>query len=131
MADTSSNSRETVLEVARLLEDHHAEDTLVLRVGGVCSWTDYFVIATAQSDTHLRSLLERAVHLLRERSVSLLSGARNAAESGWALVDCGSFVIHLMRREKREFYELEKLWFMADEIYSSSSASSVSSSSES
>ncbi len=131
MADTSSSSRADALAAARLLEEHSAGDTIVLGVAGVCSWTDYFVIATARSSTHLRSLLDFLVDLLRERSIKPLNPARNAAESGWVLVDCGSFVIHLMERDKRDFYELEKLWFMAEEVYSSSSASSVSSSSES
>jgi ribosome-associated protein len=129
MGDTSSSSsRATALEAAHLLEDHNAEGTLVLHVGDVCSWTDYFVIATARSTTHLRSLLDYVLELLKERSVKPLNPARGAAESGWALVDCGGFVVHLMERDKRDFYELEKLWFMAEEVYSSSSASSVSSS---
>ena len=131
MDDTSNSSRATALAAARLVEDHSAEDTLVLHVGGVCTWTDYFVIATARSTTHLRSLLDYVLDFLKEKSVKPLNPPRNAAESGWVLVDCGSFVIHLMEREKRDFYELEKLWFMAEEVYSSSSASSVSSSSES
>jgi len=131
MDDTSSSSRATALAAARLLEEHGGDDTLVLRVGGVCTWTDYFVIVTAHSETHLRSLLDYVLNLLKEKSVTPLNRARNAAESGWVLVDCGSFVVHLMEREKRDFYELEKLWFMAEEVYSSSSASSVSSSSES
>jgi len=131
MDDTSNSSRATALEVARLLDEHRAEDTTVLCVGRACSWTDYFVIATPHSETHMRSLLDRVLELLKEKSVVRLNRARNAADSGWVLIDCGSFVIHLMRRDKRDFYELEKLWFTAEEVYSSSSASSVSSSSES
>jgi ribosome-associated protein len=129
MEGMSSSSRALALEVARLLEEHQAEDIVVLEVGPVCSWTDYFVIATAHSETHMRSLLDRALASLDERSIARRNSTRNAVESGWVLIDCGNLVVHLMDREKRDFYELEKLWFMAAEVYSSSSASSASSSS--
>lgn len=129
MSSSVNAARATAVEVARLLEEHQAEDTVVLEVGPVCSWTDYFVIATAHSETHMRSLMEQALSNIDERSVSRPNSARNAVESGWVLIDCGNFVVHLMDREKRDFYELEKLWFMAAEVYPSSSASSASSSS--
>ena len=115
--------------MARLLQEHQAERIVVLAVGAVCSWTDYFVIATPRSETHMRSLLDRVLSALDGRSAARLNGSRNAAESGWALIDCGDLVVHLMDREKRLFYELEKLWFAAEEIYSSSDSSDSSSSS--
>ena len=128
MEDMSS-SRATAIAVARLLEEHKAEDTVVLEVGPVCSWTDYFVIATARSTTHMGSLLDRVLAALDERSVARRNSSRDSVESGWVLIDCGNVVVHLMDQEKRDFYELEKLWFMAAEVYSSSSTSSASSSS--
>ena len=73
MDDTSSSSRAMALAAARLLEDHGGDDTLVLRVGGVCTWTDYFVIVTAHSATHLRSLLDHVLDLLKQRSVAPLN----------------------------------------------------------
>jgi ribosomal silencing factor RsfS len=45
------------------------------------------------------------------------------------LIDCSSFVIHLMEQDKREFYELEKLWFSGKRLYESSGSSSPRSSS--
>ncbi len=129
MEGMSSSSRAIALEVARVLEQHQAEDTVVLDVGPACGWTDYFVIATPRSETHMRSLLDHVLASVEGKTSARLSGSRGAAESGWALIDCGSVVVHLMNREKRDFYELEKLWFMAEEVYSSSSSSSVSSSS--
>jgi ribosomal silencing factor RsfS len=50
-------------------------------------------------------------------------------EEGWILLDCGRFVIHLMDQEHRAFYELEKLWFRSQALYSSNSSTPSSSSS--
>ncbi len=123
MADTSSDDRTVVLQVARLLEEHLAEDTLVLRVGNVCSWTDYFVIATVRSQTHQRGLIDRVVALLKDAETPPRNSHRHASGQGWVLIDCGGFVIHLMDKEKRDFYELEKLWWEGEEISYSSKSS--------
>ena len=123
MVDTSSDDRTLVVQVAQLLEEHLAEDTLVLKVRDICSWTDYFVIATVRSQAHLRGLVERIVPILRLSESPPRNRHRSASDQGWVLIDCGGFVIHLMDREKRDFYELEKLWWEGEEISYSSSSS--------
>ena len=123
MADMSKTDRETVMEVAGLLEEHLGEDTVVLHVGNLCSWTDYFVITTVRSQTHLHSLLQRLHRHLKARDISTRGSVKNPSEGGWVLVDCGSFVIHLMDHERRDFYELEKLWFNSERLYQSSGSS--------
>ena len=108
MEDTARNS---VLKIARLLEDHRGEDIRALYVGEMSSWTDYFVIATVRSSAHLRGLLRSLEEYFSENSiVSLTPRKTSRTDEGWVLIDCGSFVIHLMDRQHRDFYELEKLW---------------------
>ena len=123
MVDTSSDDRKLVVQVAQLLEEHLAEDTIVLRVTRVCSWTDYFVIATVRSHTHQRGLVERIVPILKLAESPPRNSYRHTTDQGWVLIDCGGFVIHLMDKEKREFYELEKLWWEGEEITYSSKSS--------
>jgi ribosome-associated protein len=124
MADTSRSERSAVVAIASLLDEHRAEDTVALDVRSLCSWTDYFVITTVRSQTHLRGLVQWLAPLLKEWGLQPLGRYRNPSpDQGWVLIDCGSIVIHLMDRERRDFYELEKLWFQAEELYSSSSGS--------
>jgi ribosome-associated protein len=120
MADMSRTDRDTVVEIAGMLDEHLGEDTVVLHVGNLCSWTDYFVITTARSETHQHSLLQRLHGYLRTRDIPTRRSLKNVPEGGWVLVDCGSFVIHVMDHERRAFYELEKLWFNSETIYQSS-----------
>ena len=116
-------SREAALEAARCIDAHKGEDTVVLDIAGVSSIADYFVISTARSSAHLSGLARELFQLLREEGVHPLNRHKKAEESGWLLVDCGDFVIHLMEREQREFYELERLWFKAERVpYSSKSS---------
>jgi len=120
MDDTARNS---VLEVSRLLEEHRGEDVRALYIGEMSSWTDYFVICTVRSPTHLRGLIRSLEEYFGQHKLSPLTprkSFRNAA--GWVLIDCGNFVVHLMDQEHREFYELEKLWFRNELIYSSRSS---------
>lgn len=121
MADTARNS---VLRIARLLEEHRGEDVVALAVGEMIGWTDYFVICTVRSSTHLKGLLRALSEHFIAADIHPLRGSRKlpAREEGWVLVDCGQYVIHLMDREHRAFYELEKLWFNSEAIYRSKSS---------
>ena len=110
-------SREAALEAARLIHEHKGEDTVVLDISGASSFADYFVISTARSSAHLTGLHRELQALLRDRGIRPLNaGHKIGGESGWLLLDCGDLVIHLMEKEQREFYDLERLWFKAERI---------------
>ena len=116
-----SSSREAALEAAlqaaRLIDGHKGEDTVVLGIGGVSSFADYFVISTARSSAHLAGLHRELDAFLRSLGIRPRGGGhKSGGESGWLLLDCGDFVIHLMEKEQREFYDLERLWFKAERL---------------
>ena len=117
------NSEELVVEIAELLTEHLAEDTVALDVRDMSSWTDYFVVCTVRSQTHLRSLLERLRSLLHLKGLKVPVGRKALTNEGWTLIDGGDFVIHLMEKDKRDFYELEKLWFRSKTVFQSSNSS--------
>ena len=122
MAGTA-RSRETALAAARRIDEHKAEDTVVLDISEVSSVADYFVIATARSTTHMASLARELFQLFREQGTRPLNHHRRTAASGWMLVDCADVVVHIMEREQREFYDLERLWFRAERVpYASKSS---------
>ena len=126
MEDTAKNN---VLEIARLIEEHRGADVTALYIGEMASWTDYFIITTVRSSAHLKGLLRSIYEYLDRKDIEPLNKRRFLdSEEGWILIDCGDLVIHLMDREHRSFYELEKLWFRNRLIYSSNSSKSSSSS---
>jgi ribosome-associated protein len=123
MAGPARSSRETALTVARLLDDHKAAGTVVLDLAGVSTLADFFVIATARSSAHLAGLARELTGALHALGLRPLNAHKRAEASGWLLLDCGDVVVHLMEREQREFYDLERLWFRAGTVpYSSKSS---------
>ena len=117
---SDSTSFQHTQAIAQLLEDHQATNTVALDVGETCSFADYFVIATVTSQGHLRGLITRLDELFREHDITPLRPRRRSAEAGWVLIDLGFTVVHLMTAEMREFYELERLWFGAEEVFPAS-----------
>jgi len=111
-----SSSRETALEAARLLSDHKGEETVVLAIGAVSSFADYFVITTARSSAHLAGLHRELAAFLHTRGVTMQNRHKSRPEAGWLLVDCGDVVVHVMEAEQRAFYDLERLWFKAEKL---------------
>tara|TARA_B000000609_G_scaffold61076_1_gene45398 strand:- start:194 stop:541 length:348 start_codon:yes stop_codon:yes gene_type:complete len=103
-------SKKTLSEVCNLsLIDSKAEDLLVLDVENISSFADKIIIATATSNRHAISISEKLVDCLKENKFNIL-GVEGEIDSGWILVDCGDIVINIMRKEQREFYDLEGLW---------------------
>ena len=91
------------------LLDSKAEDILNLDVKGISSFADQIIIATANSNRHAKSVSEKLVDKLKEDKIHII-GVDGQVESGWILVDCGSIVINIMKKDEREFYDLEGLW---------------------
>lgn len=123
MEDTVKSDRTTVLDIARLLEDHRGENTCVLYVGETNDWTDYFIISTVRGHTHQTGILRTLNEYFSTHGLKPLNPHKNVKDNGWIIIDCGSFVVHLMEKEQRDFYELEKLWFKAELLIHSSKSS--------
>lgn len=111
-----ATSHDAALALAGRLAEHRAGDALILDLSRQAGWTDWFVIATGTSVTHLRGLARQVQDFAAERSLPARGGSRIDDEEEWVLVDLGDIVVHLMSARARAFYELEKLWFQAEAI---------------
>jgi len=115
---TGAPNLKDALAFCTLLEEHKGGDVVALDLRKLHTWTDFFVIATVQSNTHLEGLLRHVADFAVQQELTILRGYRkNEENGGWKLLDLGTVVIHLMTAPSREFYELEELWSSAERIY--------------
>jgi ribosome-associated protein len=87
----------------------------MLSLKGVSDMTDYFVIASGTSDTHVRSMAENVMEELK-REGSPVHHAEGVTQGRWALLDYVDFVVHLFHPTLRQFYQLERLWSDAEAV---------------
>jgi ribosome-associated protein len=132
MDDTLQTS---ALELGKLLQDHNGLKVVVMDMRALNFWTDFFIIATVTSNTHLSGLQrhikdyagEKGIEILRrskrpDKRIDLASSELSSAgglsgSEEWSLLDLGGIVIHLMTAGIRDFFELERLWSAAPVIY--------------
>lgn len=99
-------------EVARAVEllfDRKALDVTLLDLRQVSTATDYFLIATGRSDTHVSAIGDHVVDELKNEGVRP-SGVEGMRGGRWVLIDYVDFVVHVFHPAAREFYQLERLW---------------------
>ncbi|TVR70171.1 MAG: ribosome silencing factor [Spirochaetaceae bacterium] len=116
------NRNDLARALARFLDESGAQHVLALDISAQSSFADCFVIAGASSQAQLGGFHRRAEEFLRERGVFPRNHRKRGDESGWLLLDCDSLVVHLMLKDIREFYDLERLWFDAELLWQAENA---------
>ncbi len=121
MATTSSGTTviTSIEELARAaLEEASANlggDVVLLDTRNVSDFTDYFVIASGETERHLEMMADRIERKIRDYGTRRTHREGSGA-GGWLLIDFPGFIVHLFNRETREFYDLEGLWSQATEV---------------
>ena len=109
------NTKEIVLQAAKLADGQKAEDVKVIDLKGLSSLCDFVVIATVTSRPHLEAVEENVSRELK--ALGVYKTNRDGGESNsWRVSDYGNFMFHLMTKDAREFYALEKIFSFGKEI---------------
>jgi ribosome-associated protein len=95
--------------VTAALDDAKAVNVKVLDVRGLTDIADVMVIASGNSDRHVKSIADRVVEKAKQSGFRPL-GKEGERDGEWVLVDLQDIIVHVMLPRVREFYGLERLW---------------------
>jgi ribosome-associated protein len=101
--------------VLSALDDLKARDVREVDVRGKSSVTDLLVVASGTSSRHVKSIAEEVVKKAKQAGLPPI-GVEGQREAEWVLVDLGDIVVHVMLPRTREFYGLERLWTVGDDM---------------
>ena len=104
------DSRKLALLCRELADNKKAEDLVVLDVRAISSITDFFVIASGTSEPHLRAIVNEITDKLREDYHVRPRAVDGTLQATWQVLDYFDVIVHIMRKDVRERYDLESLW---------------------
>jgi ribosome-associated protein len=109
-AQPKTSIPQTLLRIVNAaLDDMKAVNVKVMDVRHLTDITDIVVIASGNSDRHVKSIADRVLQFAKQNDFRPI-GVEGAQEGEWVLVDLNDVVVHVMLPRVREFYGLEKLW---------------------
>ena len=91
-------------------DNKKAENTVILDVRDLSSVTDYFVIASGTSEPHLRAIVDEITDRLRDEHDLRPMRKDGSMQGAWVVLDFFDVIVHVMRADARERYDLEGLW---------------------
>ncbi len=107
-------SLELTKKIVKVLDDKLARDIEVIKTEEVTIVADYFVIATANSNTHVRALADEIEYQLEQENIR--PDHIEGRATGWVLMQYGGVVVHIFLEDSRQYYNLERLWDDASKI---------------
>lgn len=110
------DSKKLALACRELADNKKAENIVILDVRKLSTVTDYFVIATGTSEPHLRAIENEMLDGLRDEHGVKPNQSEGSAKSNWIVADFFDVIVHLMRPDVRERYDLEGLWADAPRV---------------
>lgn len=95
--------------VLKALDDKIAEDVISIDLKGKSSIAEYFIIATGGAVNHNQAICDEVISQLRENNMDYIN-TEGYREGNWILCDCGDIIVHIMTKDYRNYYNLERLW---------------------
>lgn len=103
------DNQQLAQKIAELCFNKKGYDVKIIDLRNVALFADYFVICSADSDTQVKAIADEIDEKLKEQ------GIRSWHKEGykalqWVLLDYVDIVVHVFKKEAREYYNLERLW---------------------
>lgn len=109
-------SRKFACIIAQMLDEKLAGEIEILNISNVSSIADYFVIGSATSSVHVKTLSSFVSENIKNLYDRLPTREESDQRNRWHLIDYGDVVVHIMHNEERQYYALEKFWSHACKV---------------
>ena len=116
MKENNIDSQKLACVVARVLDDKLASNISILNISNVSSLADFFVIASADSPTQVKSLMSHVKEMIKKHFERSPIRMENDLKNRWNLLDYGDVIVHILHKDERETYAIEKFWSHAFSI---------------
>ncbi len=107
-----AEGREIATLAAEKADDKKADDIKIFDVQGISQLADYLVLCSGQTSIKVRAIAQNVEDELTKAGHKLY-GMEGMSDGLWVLLDFGTTIVHVMREQEREFYNLERLWSIA------------------
>lgn len=108
-------NKDIALLAARYADEKKAENIKVLDLNGLSSLCEYVVLATVTSKPHMEAVEDEISTRLKQ--IGVYKSNRDGGDSMiWRVSDYGSFLVHIMTQEARDFYALDKIFSFGTEV---------------
>ncbi len=111
----NKKAKEFAIAAAKIAQERHCTDIVVLDLRGLSPATDYFVIATGTSNRQMRTVADEISEAGRQQGFPRF-GRAGYEQARWILLDFVDVVVHLFDPEYRQFYDLDLLWGDAERV---------------
>lgn len=102
-------SRKLADDVVAMLDSRKAKNIEVIHTEKLNAVTDYFIICSGTSSTHLRGIADEVLEKMKERGL-VCAHLEGYDTANWILLDYIDVVIHIFQEADREYYNIERLW---------------------
>jgi ribosome-associated protein len=103
------NSTELSHQISEIIFTKKGYDVILIDLRKLVTFTDYFVVCSADSDTQVKAIADQVDKALSEEGIKCWH-REGLKALNWVLMDYVDVVVHIFKKEAREFYNLEKLW---------------------
>jgi ribosome-associated protein len=100
----------TWLVAARAAESKKADEIRILDLREITSFADYFLICSGKNQRQTQAIWDAVSEQLKKKAGEAATSVEGYENGEWILGDFGDLVVHVFSPEKRDYYQLERLW---------------------